>query len=153
MSDNAEGERMTDFMQDAMRDAWGATTRRYPCHQCGTLRSRDEGGTTFSVCDRCWAAAYPPLAGAHPGDAQKAAPGWPVTDDMHRAACGLVDHCALTGVLDSARIARIARLGFHAMVDALPRLKEYGGDYVRVAGRGEVIYRSTLHALDPEGKP
>jgi DNA-directed RNA polymerase subunit M/transcription elongation factor TFIIS len=28
--------------------------RVYPCEDCGTLRSKDEGGTTFTVCDKCW---------------------------------------------------------------------------------------------------
>lgn len=26
----------------------------YPCADCGTLRTKAEGGTTFTVCDRCW---------------------------------------------------------------------------------------------------
>lgn len=26
----------------------------YPCAECKTLRSRNEGGTTFTVCDACW---------------------------------------------------------------------------------------------------
>lgn len=28
--------------------------RIYPCKDCGILRSKAEGGTTFSVCDVCW---------------------------------------------------------------------------------------------------
>jgi hypothetical protein len=28
--------------------------RVYPCADCGTLRSKNEGGTTFTVCDKCW---------------------------------------------------------------------------------------------------
>lgn len=28
--------------------------RIYPCMRCGTLRSKAEGGTTFTVCDECW---------------------------------------------------------------------------------------------------
>lgn len=27
---------------------------RYPCAKCGKLRTKDEGGTTFTVCDTCW---------------------------------------------------------------------------------------------------
>lgn len=30
------------------------TGRIYPCDGCGKLRSKDEGGTTFTVCDECW---------------------------------------------------------------------------------------------------
>jgi len=28
--------------------------RIYSCDDCGKLRSKDEGGTTFTVCDECW---------------------------------------------------------------------------------------------------
>ena len=28
--------------------------RIYPCDDCGELRSKNEGGTTFTVCDECW---------------------------------------------------------------------------------------------------
>lgn len=30
------------------------TARIYPCQSCGVMRSKDEGGTTFTVCDECW---------------------------------------------------------------------------------------------------
>ncbi len=26
----------------------------YPCAKCGTLRTKEEGGTTLTVCDDCW---------------------------------------------------------------------------------------------------
>lgn len=26
----------------------------YPCHMCGVTRTREEGGTVFTVCDECW---------------------------------------------------------------------------------------------------
>jgi hypothetical protein len=32
---------------------------QYPCNDCGKLRSKAEGGTTFSVCDECWDKKYP----------------------------------------------------------------------------------------------
>ena len=28
--------------------------RIYPCINCGKMRSKSEGGTTFSLCDSCW---------------------------------------------------------------------------------------------------
>jgi len=28
--------------------------KKYPCDRCGKLRTKDEGGTTFTVCDDCW---------------------------------------------------------------------------------------------------
>lgn len=33
--------------------------RIYPCADCGLMRSRSEGGATFTVCDVCWDKAYP----------------------------------------------------------------------------------------------
>ena len=26
----------------------------YPCVECGKMRSQNQGGTTFTVCDKCW---------------------------------------------------------------------------------------------------
>lgn len=26
----------------------------YPCHECGTARTKAEGGSVFTVCDECW---------------------------------------------------------------------------------------------------
>jgi len=40
-----------------------ATEPTYPCDRCGALRTKAEGGTTFTVCDACWDAttgAAPP---------------------------------------------------------------------------------------------
>ena len=34
--------------------------RIYPCSMCGKLRSKDEGGTTFTVCDECWEKIHKP---------------------------------------------------------------------------------------------
>jgi DNA-directed RNA polymerase subunit RPC12/RpoP len=34
--------------------AWNANLRIYPCANCGKMRSKIEGGTTFTVCDECW---------------------------------------------------------------------------------------------------
>ena len=30
----------------------------HPCADCGVMRSKDEGGTTFTVCDGCWDKHY-----------------------------------------------------------------------------------------------
>ena len=32
--------------------------RIYPCANCGTLRTKDEGGAVFTVCDECWDEHY-----------------------------------------------------------------------------------------------
>jgi len=33
--------------------------KKYPCVDCGKLRTAGEGGTTFTVCDECWRKAHP----------------------------------------------------------------------------------------------
>lgn len=33
--------------------------RIYPCIECGVMRSKNEGGTTFTVCDECWDKSHP----------------------------------------------------------------------------------------------
>lgn len=33
--------------------------RIYPCDECGVLRTKGEGGTTFTVCDECWDKLHP----------------------------------------------------------------------------------------------
>lgn len=47
--------------------------RIYPCAECGTMRSRPEGGTTFTVCDGCWDKTYP--TPAPPADVANERPG------------------------------------------------------------------------------
>jgi len=37
-----------------MLDQLRNSERIYPCDQCGKMRSKDEGGTIFTVCDDCW---------------------------------------------------------------------------------------------------
>lgn len=43
------------------------TDRIYPCDMCGVLRSKNEGGTVFTVCDDCWKIAYPSKPGVSGG--------------------------------------------------------------------------------------
>ena len=31
---------------------------KYPCADCGVLRTKDEGGEIFTVCDSCWDKHY-----------------------------------------------------------------------------------------------
>ena len=40
--------------------------RIYPCNKCGKLRFKDEGGTTFSICDECWEKQYGEKKGETP---------------------------------------------------------------------------------------
>lgn len=32
----------------------------YPCEKCGKGRTKEEGGTVFTVCDDCWPLPAPP---------------------------------------------------------------------------------------------
>lgn len=45
---------------DALRamDQPCKTWRIYPCADCGKMRSKAEGGTTFTFCDECWDKHY-----------------------------------------------------------------------------------------------
>lgn len=36
--------------------------RIYPCIYCNTMRTKAEGGTTFTVCDECWGKHHKPNA-------------------------------------------------------------------------------------------
>lgn len=36
-----------------------ASPTLYPCADCGAMRTKAEGGTTFTVCDECWEKRYP----------------------------------------------------------------------------------------------
>lgn len=31
-----------------------AMEEKFPCVKCGKLRTKNEGGTTFTICDACW---------------------------------------------------------------------------------------------------
>ncbi len=46
------------YSHDAIRPPKSKSDRVYPCSDCGKLRSKEEGGTTFTVCDECWDKAY-----------------------------------------------------------------------------------------------
>ena len=40
----------------------------YPCHACGVMRSKSQGGAIFSFCDECWKKFF---AGPHQGNPAK----------------------------------------------------------------------------------
>ena len=44
----------------------------YPCDDCGKLRTAAQGGTTFTVCERCFAKRHPPDVGTDEHPAIKA---------------------------------------------------------------------------------
>ena len=80
------GETTSDIeMVQIERETAGAPTmdevavedeeRIYPCDGCGTMRTKAEGGTTFTVCDECWNKHRKKAAGAEdkgPTDAASA---------------------------------------------------------------------------------
>jgi hypothetical protein len=49
-----KGREMSMYNIDAVRAPRNADDRVYPCMFCGRLRSKNEGGTTFTACDKCW---------------------------------------------------------------------------------------------------
>lgn len=42
------------WLQDTFLDNPPSSESKYPCVKCGLLRTKAEGGTTFTVCDMCW---------------------------------------------------------------------------------------------------
>jgi hypothetical protein len=44
--------------RDCTPPAPGGGEPLYPCDECGTMRTKAEGGTTFTVCDACWEKHY-----------------------------------------------------------------------------------------------
>lgn len=88
--------------------------RIYPCAVCGVLRSKAEGGTTFTVCDTCWdkehpksAATLPPcvndtcLYSCHDDECKKAVEKgipWPPKAESPRPTCFWHLECPESGV-------------------------------------------------------
>jgi hypothetical protein len=52
----AEGIKNSQAIQTC--EQVGKVEPKYPCEMCGKLRTKDEGGTTFTVCDECWDKTY-----------------------------------------------------------------------------------------------
>ncbi len=48
------GWRHCPIHQDEGHARSGPSEPTYPCDNCGKLRTKAEGGTTFTVCDECW---------------------------------------------------------------------------------------------------
>jgi len=46
-------------MKDQIREPLNDDDEVYPCMNCGVLRSKNQGGTTFTVCDDCWDKHFP----------------------------------------------------------------------------------------------
>ena len=46
-------EKRLDIIEKTLKDQI-----KYPCEDCGALRTKAEGGTTFTVCDDCWDKKY-----------------------------------------------------------------------------------------------
>lgn len=48
----------------------------YPCAKCGALRTKAEGGTTFTVCDKCWDESHPVGGANTPPQPAPPTPAW-----------------------------------------------------------------------------
>ena len=48
--------KIISYMRDGAQpsQAEDKNARIYPCKDCGKMRSKAEGGSTFTVCDECW---------------------------------------------------------------------------------------------------
>lgn len=53
-SDNPVGAANIKGLLNGYLEIRSSEARIYPCAKCGVLRSKSEGGTTFTVCDECW---------------------------------------------------------------------------------------------------
>jgi hypothetical protein len=54
-----------------------ADARIYPCADCGKMRSKNEGGTVFTVCDECWDRHYAEVKAEREQRAHSAGAGEP----------------------------------------------------------------------------
>lgn len=84
----------------------------YPCAQCGAMRTKAEGGTTFTVCDACWDAAVPSYA-----QVGKPAPTYSA-DDLRKVAEAVRADCYLAAGLPSwsPTLAAIRALDLDAII-------------------------------------
>ncbi len=48
----------SNFSSNAIRPPINDNDKVYPCEDCGILRSKNEGGTVFTLCDDCWEIHY-----------------------------------------------------------------------------------------------
>jgi hypothetical protein len=64
--DEIIAEREDPSVGESATAASGEAEPTYPCADCGKLRTKAEGGTTFTVCDECWDKHYPPRSAPAP---------------------------------------------------------------------------------------
>lgn len=56
-NDYGPREPVASYIKDHINSLFEAGVGKeeaYPCAKCGVLRTKAEGGTTFTVCDNCW---------------------------------------------------------------------------------------------------
>lgn len=56
--------------------------RIYQCMDCGILRSKNEGGATFTVCDECWDRHYKQATAAQRKARRATRPGGPLSQEL-----------------------------------------------------------------------
>lgn len=54
----AEVNRLNNVIGERDMQLAEAREGKYPCNDCGVLRTKAEGGTIFTVCDECWDKHY-----------------------------------------------------------------------------------------------
>lgn len=59
MIGDCEERKVVTLVGDTVRVPENDDDEVYPCDRCGKLRSKNQGGTTFTVCDECWERAFP----------------------------------------------------------------------------------------------
>lgn len=89
---------------------------QYPCDRCGKLRTKAEGGTTFTVCDECWDATRAERTGV------AAPPSEPTLAERLEAWADSIDpeHQG-TAASDLRAAAKFAKLPDHPRRNGLSR--------------------------------
>ena len=50
---------MAHHINDILLHIPAPQEKKYPCLVCGKLRTKDDDGTTFTVCEECWEKEHP----------------------------------------------------------------------------------------------
>lgn len=117
--------------------------RIYPCAKCGTMRSKAEGGTVFTVCDDCWDEKY--------GSESEA----PAPDEMHiddtRSVNGDMEPKSLVEAIRGAATAldgQWSKSWIKTLLEAATELEQWQKVGELIEGDGEVVLGSRYECKD-----
>ena len=114
-------------------------TPTYPCAECGAPRTKEEGGTTFTVCDACWERASHPPAEPKPYTPEAAF----ATADLFDRAC-----LNLIGRDDQHRLAATLR-AYASQREELERVKKENSSLrASVVSQYELVRRASQMAVE-----